>query len=109
MTIVLPPVEPDLPRLVDGADDQPDADCEELDFGDRDANVAGDGKSLVEHAVENIDDATGAMTCGSLYEHSLPFRRTEAVLQRCSLTTMAQDRQPELEALQDLPLSAFPT
>src|SRR6058998_1366176 len=82
MTIVLPPVEPDLPRLVDGADDQPDADCEELDFGDRDANVAGDGKSLVEHAVENIDDATGAMTCGSLYEHSLPLRRTEAVQQR---------------------------
>src|SRR5437762_13756931 len=85
MTIVLPPVEPDLPRLVDGADDQPDADCEELDFGDRDANVAGDGKSLVDHAVENIDDATGAMTCGSLYEHSLPLRRTEAVQQRWCL------------------------
>ena len=107
MAIVLPPVEPDLPRLVDGADDQPDADCEELDFGDRDANVAGDGKSLVEHAVENIDDATGAMTCGSLYEHSLPFRRTEAVQQRWCLTSVSQYRQLEREVVKGLPMTDF--
>src|SRR5438034_2454932 len=109
MTIVLPPVEPDLPRLVDGADDQPDADCEELDFGDRDANVAGDGKSLVEHAPENIDDATGAMTCGSLYEHSLPLRRTEAVQQRWCLTSVSQYRQLELDVVKRSYLSARKT
>ena len=59
MTIVLPPVEPDLLRPGDGAKDHPNAHCEELDLGDRDANVAGDGKALVEHAVENVDDAAG--------------------------------------------------
>jgi len=66
MTIVLPPVEPDLLRLGDGADDHPNAHCEELDLGDRDANVAGEGKALVEHAVENIDGAVGPMTGASL-------------------------------------------
>src|SRR5206468_7173625 len=66
MTIVLPPVEPDLLRLGDGAHDHPDAHCEELDLGERDANVAGDGKALVEHAVENIDGAAGPRTYASL-------------------------------------------
>src|SRR2546429_8633330 len=66
MTIVLPPVEPDLLRLGDGAHGHPNAHCEELDLGDRDANVAGDGKALVEHAVENIDGAVGPMTGASL-------------------------------------------
>ena len=66
MTIVLPPVEPDLLRLGDGAKDHPNAHCEELDLGDRDANVAGDGKALVEHAVKNIDGAVGPMTGASL-------------------------------------------
>src|SRR2546422_1311228 len=32
MTIVLPPVEPDLLRLGDGAHDHPNAQCEELDL-----------------------------------------------------------------------------
>ena len=66
MTIVLPPVEPDLLRPGDGAKDHPNAHCEELDLGDRDANVAGEGKALVEHAVENIDGAVGPMTGASL-------------------------------------------
>src|SRR5947208_2912161 len=66
MTIVLPPVEPDLLRLGDGAHDHPNAHCEELDLGDRDADVAGDGKALVEHAVENIDGADGQSTFASL-------------------------------------------
>src|SRR5205823_2735275 len=65
MTIVLPPVEPDLLRLGDGAKDHPNAHCEELDLGDRDANVAGEGKALVD-AVENIDGAVGPMTGASL-------------------------------------------
>src|SRR2546422_3135995 len=66
MTIVLPPVEPDLLRLGDGAHDHPNAHCEELDLGDRDADVASDGKALVEHAVENIDGADGPRTFASL-------------------------------------------
>ena len=37
-----------------------------LDLGDRDANVAGEGKALVEHAVENIDGAAGPRTYASL-------------------------------------------
>src|SRR6266581_4500939 len=71
MTIVLPPVEPDLLRLGDGAHGHPNAHCEELDLGDRDANVAGDGKALVEHAVENIDGADGPMMCTST-ERKMP-------------------------------------
>ena len=54
------------------AEDQPDADCEALDVGDRDAKVAGDGKALVEQAAENIDDAAGTLTRNSVYGHSSP-------------------------------------
>ena len=78
MTIVLPPVEPDLLRLVDGADHQPDADREEFDLGDREANIAGDGKAFVEHAVENVDDAGGVMTAIlSTYMRSPSSRQRE--------------------------------
>jgi len=61
ITIVLPPVEPDLLSLVDRADDQPDPDREELDFGERDLDISGDGEPLVEHPVEHIDEGTGSM------------------------------------------------
>src|SRR5262249_33265287 len=46
--VVFPPVEPDLLCLVDRADDEPDANREELDFGQRDLDVTRDGEALVE-------------------------------------------------------------
>jgi len=64
MTIVFPPVEPDLLRLVDRADDQPDPDCEELDFRQRNFDVTCDRQSLVENAIKNVDEATDTMTIG---------------------------------------------
>src|SRR5207244_2104776 len=42
VVVVLPPVEADLLRLVDGADDEANADGEELDLGQGDLDVAGD-------------------------------------------------------------------
>ena len=55
MPVVLPPVEPDLLRLVDGADHEADADRQQLDFGKRHLDIAGDDQALVEDAVENVD------------------------------------------------------
>src|SRR2546421_8578928 len=56
VVVVLPPVEPDLLRLVDGADDQPDANGEELDFGERNLDVARDHEAFVEDAIEHIHE-----------------------------------------------------
>src|SRR4029079_6669563 len=53
---VTPPVEPDLLGLVDRADQEPDTDREQLDVRERDADVAGDDQTLVEHAVEQVDE-----------------------------------------------------
>src|ERR1700681_2101070 len=58
--IVPPPVQADLLRLVDRADQQADTDGDQLDLRQRDANVAGDDQSLVEDSVQNIDQAAGA-------------------------------------------------
>src|SRR2546427_158707 len=54
--IVPPPVQPDLLCLVQRAYDQPDADREELDFGERDLDVPCDHEPLVEHSIEHIDE-----------------------------------------------------
>src|SRR6185436_13188179 len=58
--VLAPPIQPDLLRLVDGADQEPDPDGEELDLGQRDADVSGDHETLVEHAVEDVDQTCGA-------------------------------------------------
>jgi hypothetical protein len=60
MAIVPPPVEADLFGLVDRADHQPDTDGEQLDFGDRDLDVAGDDQALVEDPIKNVDEAACA-------------------------------------------------
>src|SRR5439155_9092281 len=62
--VVLPPVETDLLRLVDGADDQADPDRKKFDLGERDFDVTGDGQSLVKHAVEDVDETAGSMLVG---------------------------------------------
>src|SRR5687767_3732356 len=59
--VVLPPVEADLLRLVDRAHDQADADGQELDFREGHADVARDQEALVEHPVEDVDEARAAM------------------------------------------------
>src|SRR5687767_2427575 len=55
MTVVLPPIETDLLCLVDRTNHQPDADRQQLDFGQRDLDVAGHDQTLVQHAVKHID------------------------------------------------------
>src|SRR5438552_5375709 len=57
--IAPPPVHPDLLRLVDGADDEPDADGEQLDLGQGDADVSRHQQALVVHAVQHLHEAGG--------------------------------------------------
>ena len=59
--IVPPPVEPDLLRLVERTDQQTDADRQQLDFRERHLDVTGDDEPLVEHAVEDVDQAGRAL------------------------------------------------
>ena len=58
--IISPPVEPDLLGLVDRADEQPHLDGEELDVGEVDLDVAGHDEALVEHPIEDVDEAMRA-------------------------------------------------
>src|SRR5437867_10156900 len=58
--VVLPPVEADLLRLVDGAHDQTNPDGEQFDFGEGNLDVAGHDQALVENPVEDVDEPTGA-------------------------------------------------
>src|SRR5579864_4044680 len=61
MVIMLPPIETDLFRLVNRADDEADPDRKELDLGERHLDVARHDESLVEHAIENIDQARASL------------------------------------------------
>lgn len=65
MMIVLPPIETDLLCLVDRADDEADANGEELDLSKRYFDVACDHEALVEHAIEDIDQP-GRPLCSPL-------------------------------------------
>src|SRR5882672_1122883 len=51
-----PPVHADLLGLVDRADDEADADGEELDLGQGDTDVPRDEESLVEDAIEDVHE-----------------------------------------------------
>src|ERR1044071_602951 len=55
--VVAPPVEADLLGLVDGADEEADADGEQLDLRERDPDVARDHQPLVQDPVEHVDQA----------------------------------------------------
>ena len=70
VTIVPPPVQADLFRLIDRADHQPDADGEKLDLGDRDLDVASDDQALVEHPVKNVDEAACARVADGFVRHN---------------------------------------
>src|SRR5262249_14246685 len=52
-----PPVQADLFRFVDRADEQADLDGQQLDVGEIDLDVACDDESLVEDPVEDVDEA----------------------------------------------------
>src|SRR5262249_7789122 len=77
--IILPPVETDLLRLVDGAHDQTDPDREQLDFGERDLDVARHDQALVENSIEYIDEPAGA-TVRELEVCSHPKGRSSSTL-----------------------------
>ena len=53
--IEFPPVHSDLLSFVDGADQQTNADRQQLDIREGDADVAGDDQPFIENAVQNID------------------------------------------------------
>ena len=87
--IELPPVEADLLRFVDRANQQTNADRQQLDFGERHLDVARDDEPFVEHAIEDVDEPRGSSVPLSQWRrHSLgilwerPVGRALATAQR---------------------------
>ena len=66
MMIVFPPIKTHLLRLVDGADDQADANGEQLDLGERDLDVSSNHEPFVQHAIENVDEPGVDRPCPSV-------------------------------------------
>ena len=58
--IVAPPVHADLLGLVDRADEQANLYRQKLDVGEVDLDVSGNDETLVENAIENLDEAGAA-------------------------------------------------
>jgi hypothetical protein len=58
--IAPPPVQSDLFRFVDGANEEPHLDREQLDVCEIDLDVTGDNQPLVENPIEDVDKAVGA-------------------------------------------------
>ena len=58
--ISAPPVEADLLRLVDGANQKTNLNRKELDVGKIDLDVADDDETLFEHTVEDVNQAVAA-------------------------------------------------
>src|SRR5581483_10902426 len=56
MRIKFPPVQADLLGLVNGADQQANADGEQFNIGERNTDIAGDYQTLVQHPVENVNN-----------------------------------------------------
>ena len=54
--VALPPVDPHLARPVDGGDQQPQLDRQQLDVEQVDLDVAGDDDALVEHPLEDVGE-----------------------------------------------------
>ena len=57
--VEFPPVETDLLSFVDRADEEADADRQQLDFGERHLDIAGDDQPFVEHAIEDVNETGG--------------------------------------------------
>src|SRR5688572_27532316 len=75
MMVELPPVHPNLLRLVDRTDQQTDSDRDQLDFRERHLDVARHDEALVEHAVENVDQPAGAPRPLAQWRHRLSILR----------------------------------
>src|SRR6187551_18840 len=58
--VMAPPVQPNLLRLVDGADEQPHLNGEQLDVREVDLDVTGNHQPFVQHAIENLDQSVTA-------------------------------------------------
>ena len=71
VAVVPPPVEADLLRFVERTDEQPDANREQLDFGERHLDVAGNDQPLVEDPIENVHQSGGAVGSWELQCHEL--------------------------------------
>ena len=84
MMIEPPPVEADLLGFIDRADQQPDANREQLDFGKRDLDVAGDDEALVQHAIQNFDEARGSRVPLSQCRHSSSILPGQKAAKRCA-------------------------
>jgi len=57
VAIMTPPVESNLFCFIYRTDHQADPNCEQLDLGNRDLDVAGNDQAFVEHPIENVDEA----------------------------------------------------
>src|SRR4051794_4179784 len=57
----LPPVDPHLAGPVDGGDEQPQLDRQQLDVEEVDLDVTRDDDALVEHALEDVGEARGVV------------------------------------------------
>jgi hypothetical protein len=71
--VMPPPVEADLLRLVDRANEQPDLDRDQLDVGEVDLDVAGDDEAFVQHTVEDIDQAVRPRRIYQFRQSMAPF------------------------------------
>jgi hypothetical protein len=92
--IVAPPVEANLFGLVDRAHEQPHLNGEELDIGEVDLDVAGDHEALVEHSVENVDEAVRAIRRGELWQVGLRSSSAKAA-ERSQIDVEVLVRQTE--------------
>src|SRR5579859_1096930 len=75
--IVTPPVQSDLLGLVDGADQETDFDGQEFDVGERYSHVTRDDEALVQHPIQNIDEAGRLMW---RHERPLTARRSATLI-----------------------------
>jgi hypothetical protein len=67
--IVLPPVQADLFRLVDGANQQPYANGQQFNIRERNADIASYDEAFIQHSVEDIDK----VSCPGSSRNSLHF------------------------------------
>src|SRR5258706_12187278 len=73
--IELPPIKADLFRLVDRADQQSNSNREQLDFGQRDLDVARHDEALVEDPIENVDQACRSVPLRQWRRHKVAILR----------------------------------
>jgi hypothetical protein len=70
--IELPPVQPDLFRFINGANQQPDADRQQFNIRQRHTYVSGDDQTLIEYSVKDVEQIGGS-TCSGYTFHWFSF------------------------------------